>query len=188
MDLGRDRTLRGAAAIVGVTDAVSPTGVLDLHGRALEADMVRRALDDAGLTLADVDGVCHTASSMAFAEYLGIHPSYTDSTMTGGSSFEVHVEHAAAAIAAGLCDVVIGVYASMPRGDRIRKTAPSFRGGAGMEEMMTWEAPYGLRMPMGPYALAANRPASGREPSTPSRSSIARRTRECARWRPMRSR
>jgi len=109
-----DRSLRGAAAVVGVADAASPTGVLDLWGRALEADMVRRALDDAGLTLADVDGVCHATSSMAFAEYLGIHPSYTDSTLTGGSSFEVHAEHAAAAIAAGLCEVVVCVYAATP--------------------------------------------------------------------------
>ena len=35
--------------------------------------------------------------------------------MTGGSSYEVHVEHAAAAIAAGLCDVVVSVYAATPR-------------------------------------------------------------------------
>ena len=31
------RTLRGAAAIVGVADAASPTGELDRSGRALEA-------------------------------------------------------------------------------------------------------------------------------------------------------
>jgi acetyl-CoA acetyltransferase len=154
----RERTLRGAAAIVGVADAVSPTGVLDLYGRALEAEMVRHALDDAGLTLADVDGVCHAMSSMAFAEYLGIHPTFTDSTNTGGSSFEVHAEHAAAAIAAGLCEVVVCVYAATPRGNRQRKINPPFRGGGeGMGEMMAWEAPYGLRMPMGPYAMAATR-------------------------------
>ncbi len=29
-------TLRGKAAIVGVADLASPTGELDLHGRALE--------------------------------------------------------------------------------------------------------------------------------------------------------
>jgi hypothetical protein len=33
------RTLRGKAAIVGIADAASPTGELDLHGRALEAAM-----------------------------------------------------------------------------------------------------------------------------------------------------
>ena len=115
-----DRTLRGAAAIVGVADDVSPTGELNRTGRELEVAMVLDALDDAGLTLADVDGVCHPNPAMAFAEYLGVHPVFTESTMTGGSSYEVHVEHAAAAIAAGVCDVVVSVYASTPRSDRKR--------------------------------------------------------------------
>jgi len=149
------RTLRGASAIVGVADDVSPTGELDRHGRELEAAMIKAALDDAGLEVADVDGVCHAESSMALAEYLGIHPRFTDSTMTGGSSYEVHVEHAAAAIAAGLCDVVVGVYASTPRGDRARGRPSSRRMPPGPNPMAEWEWPYGLRMPMGPYALAA---------------------------------
>ena len=111
-------SMRGAAAIVGVADAVSPTGELALTGRALEASMIAEALADAGLSLDDVDGVCHAGSSMQLAEYLGVHPRFTDSTKTGGSSFEVHAEHAAAAIAAGLCDVVVSVYAATPRSDR----------------------------------------------------------------------
>jgi acetyl-CoA acetyltransferase len=150
-------TFRGAAAIVGVADAASPTGELDRFGRDLETAMVLEALDDAGLTLADVDGVCHSQSAMAFAEYLGVHPQYTDSTNTGGSSYEVHAEHAAAAIAAGLADVVVGVYAATPRSDRKQR-----RGGGrftpnGPMPAAEWEWPYRLRMPMGPYALAASR-------------------------------
>jgi acetyl-CoA acetyltransferase len=149
--------LRGAAAIVGVADDVSPTGELELTGRALEVSMVLEALDDAGLTLADVDGVCHAESSMAFAEYLGVHPNFTDSTMTGGSSYEVHLEHAASAIAAGVCDVVVSVYASTPRSDRTKKRKVERRFPAGPNPMAEWEWPYAMRMPMGPYALAANR-------------------------------
>jgi acetyl-CoA acetyltransferase len=152
-----DRTLRGAAAIVGVADDVSPTGMLALTGRALEVSMVLAALDDAGLTLADVDGVCHTESAVGFAEYLGVHPTFTDSTMTGGSSYEVHLEHAAAAIAAGLCEVVVSVYASTPRSDRTQKRRVQRRFPAGPNPMAEWEWPFGLRMPMGPYALAASR-------------------------------
>jgi acetyl-CoA acetyltransferase len=149
-------SLRGRAAIVGVADAVSPTGELDTHGRALEAQVIREALDDAGLTLADVDGVCHGQSSVGLAEYLGIHPRFTDSTNTGGSSYEVHVEHAAAAIAAGLCEVVVGVYASTPRRDRRHGRSRVFQRPVG-DPMLEWELPYGMRMPMGPYALAASR-------------------------------
>jgi acetyl-CoA acetyltransferase len=142
-----------------VCDAVSPTGELDQHGRALEAAMVKQALDDAGLTLADVDGVCHPMSSVSFAEYLGVHPRFLDSTNTGGSSFEVHVEHAAAAIHAGLADVVVSVYASTPRSDRKQGRQRPFprRGFGGADPMLEWELPYGMRMPMGPYALAASR-------------------------------
>jgi acetyl-CoA acetyltransferase len=150
-------SLRGRAAIVGVADAVSPTGELRTHGRALEAQVIGEALADAGLTLADVDGVCHGQSSVGLAEYLEIHPRFTESTNTGGSSYEIHVEHAAAAIAAGQCEVVIGVYASTPRSDRRHGRSREFQRPPGPNPMVEWELPYGMRMPMGPYALAASR-------------------------------
>ena len=157
-----DVGIRGASAIVGVADDASPTGQLEIGGRELEAAMIEQALTDAGLTIADVDGVCHTGSSMGLAEYLGVHPRFTESTNTGGSSFEVHVEHAAAAIAAGIADVVVSVYASTPRGDRARGGG---MGGPGRRPMMMggpnpqaeWEMPSGIRMPMGAYAMAATR-------------------------------
>jgi acetyl-CoA acetyltransferase len=154
--------MRAAAAIVGVADAASPTGVLDNHGRALEVAMVREALDDAGLSIRDVDGVAYAGMMpTGLAEHLGIQPRFVDGTMVGGSSYELHVEHAAAAIAAGLCEVVVGVYASTPRGDRERGGGGSGFGGRGPmpgpNPMAEWEMPYGMRMPMGAYALAASR-------------------------------
>lgn len=151
------RTLRGAAAIVGVADAASPTGELERFGRDLEGQMVLEALEDAGLTLADVDGICHHQSAMMFAEYLGVHPRFTDSTNTGGSSFEVHAEHAAAAIAAGVADVIVSVYAATPRSDRKREGQQGRPNFPGPNPAAEWEWPYRLRMPMGPYALAAAR-------------------------------
>jgi acetyl-CoA acetyltransferase len=156
--------MRGAAAIVGVSDAVSPTGELEGSVRALEVQVIREALDDAGLAIGDVDAVfCATspgwAPSMELAEYLGLSPRWTDSTLTGGSSFEIHVQHAAAAIALGLCEVAVVVYAATPKS--------SFKkGGAGYTSRQAvpgptpsaeWELPYALRMPMGAYALAASR-------------------------------
>jgi acetyl-CoA acetyltransferase len=160
-----DRTLRGRSAIVGVADAASPTGELDRHGRALEAAMIREALADCGLTLADVDGVAYAGQASGLAEFLGIHPRWFDGTQVGGSSYELHVEHAAAAISAGLCDVVVGVYAATPRSDRKRRSGGASRaGGPGPGAFggpppggMEWEMPYGLRTPMGAYALAASR-------------------------------
>jgi len=155
------RGLRGQAAVVGVADAASPTGELELTGRALEVAMAKEALEDAGLTLADVDGVCHSGNSMAFAEYLGITARFTDSTMTGGSVFEVYLEHAASAIAAGVADCVLVVFAQTPRADRKKRNGGGMRGGPGMmggpNPMAEWEMPYGLQAPKGSYALAASR-------------------------------
>jgi acetyl-CoA acetyltransferase len=154
------RTLRGAAALVGVADVASPTGELDSYGRALEVAMIRQALDDAGLTLDDVDGVACAGQPAGLAEFLGIRPRYLDGTTVGGSSYELHVEHAAAAIAAGLCDVVVGVYASTPRSNRRRPGGgPGGPGGPppGPNPAFAWEVPFGLRLPIGAYALAASR-------------------------------
>jgi acetyl-CoA acetyltransferase len=181
-------SLRGKAAIVGVADLASPTGELDLHGRALEIAVIKAALDDAGLTIGDVDGVCHALSSMALAEYLRITPRWTESTMTGGSSFEVHAEHAAAAIAAGLCDVVVSVYASTPRSDRRRSEGGGRPrrpgGGAGNDAAIEFEAPYGLRAPIAPYALAANRHMFEYGTTAEQLAAIAVQTREWATMNP----
>ncbi len=183
-------SIRGAAAIVGVADDASPTGQLELSGRALEASMIDQALRDAGLSIKDVDGVCHAGSSMQLAEYLGVHPRFTDSTMTGGSSFEVHVEHAAAAIAAGLADVVISVYASTPRGDRARAGTGGGgrRGGPppgmGPNPGLEWEMPAGIRLPMGAYALAATRHMAKYGTTAEQLAQIAVSTREWATMNP----
>src|SRR5204863_2951049 len=113
--------IRGHSAIVGVADAVSPTGDLDITGRALEVAMIKEALDDAGLQISDVDAVFAANDAMGLAEFIGVQPRWLDSTMTGGSSFEFHVQHAATAIALGLCDVAVSVYAATPHSDRRRR-------------------------------------------------------------------
>ena len=155
-------TLRGKAAIVGVADLASPTGELDLHGRALEIAMIKAALDDAGLSLGDVDGVCHAQSSMVLAEYLRITPRWTESTMTGGSVVR------GARRARGRRDRRRPV---RRRGERLREHATIRSqarrqgegrarrpgGGGGNDAAVEFEVPYGLRAPIAPYALAANR-------------------------------
>lgn len=163
MTIDRD-FIRGKTAIVGVADAVSATGVLGISERTLEIQMIKAALDDAGLDISDVDGICCTGMmmpTMELAEHLGIAPRWTNSTMTGGSSFEVHVQHAAAAIATGMADVIVSVYASTPRargnslGDMSQMM--SMLNPASPMPLMEWEIPYGNVMPGGAYALAASR-------------------------------
>lgn len=150
------RTIRGAAAVVGIAEAASPTGELPEWGRALEAQVIREALDDAGLTVADVDGVAHAWSSLDLAEFLGVSAIFTEATYTGGSGFELYVEKAAAAIAAGLAETIVIVYAATPRGDRARGTRGWVEPSGPRDE---WEVPYGLGL-LGSYALAANRHAA----------------------------
>jgi acetyl-CoA acetyltransferase len=142
---------------VGVADAMSPTGELAVRGRALEAEMVRLALEDAGLTLDQVDGLCYSGPPSGIAEYLCIHPKFLDGTFVGGSSFELHLQNAVAAIAAGFCSVVVGVYAQTPRGDRRAGVDSRTQMPPGPNPVLEWEAPYGLAMPIGSYALAASR-------------------------------
>jgi acetyl-CoA acetyltransferase len=169
-----------------VADAASPTGELELTGRALEAAMVKEALDDAGLTLADIDGVCHHQSSLALAEYLGINARFTDSTMTGGSVFEVYLEHAASAIAAGVAECILVVFAQTPRADR--KKGNGQRGGppnwGGANPMAEWELPYGLQAPKGAYALAASRHMAQYGTTSEQLAQIAVSTREWAALNP----
>ena len=126
-------------------------GVLQLHSEA-----ALNALDDAGLSLADVDGLFTAgASTLQVGEYLGIEPTYTDTTSVGGSSFVIHVEHAAAAIAAGLIDVALITHGETGYSNRFRKVSRA--------PMDPWfpaaqfEMPYHVGGPPSTYALACMR-------------------------------
>ncbi len=154
--MSHERSLRGRTAIVGIAESdlgeVGPgVTALDLTEQA-----AGRALDDAGLTIADVDAVfSHSAfypmPTVALAERMGIRPRYSDSTATGGSSFLAHLRHATAAIEAGLCDVALIAYGSNQR---------SASGGlisSGQNHIPSYETPFGARLPVSAYALAAAR-------------------------------
>jgi acetyl-CoA acetyltransferase len=152
--------IRGAAAIVGAADEVSPSGVIDIPLRELEARVIAAALTDAGLSLRDVDGLCTCTGgtlmhSVELAEYLGIAPRFTDATQTGGASYGLYVEHAAAAIAAGEAETVVIVYASTPRASR--KRGEKGLGVFATPERLEWETPFGVILPISAYALATNR-------------------------------
>ncbi|MDE2581575.1 MAG: thiolase [Rhodospirillales bacterium] len=145
---------RGSAAIVGAAESDLGAVAALMSPIDLMAQGIRRALDDCGLALPDVDGLfCATTqartSAMSLAEYLGLPHAYTDSTIVGGSSFEVHVGHAMAAIAAGLCSVAVIAYGSTQR--TVGRKQASAR------EYNPYETPFRPFLPASAYALAASR-------------------------------
>jgi acetyl-CoA acetyltransferase len=174
------KSMRGAAAVVGIAELASPTGELELWGRALEARVIADALADAGLTLADVDGVAHAWSSLDLAEFLGISPTFTEATYIGGSGYELYVEKAAAAIAAGQAETILIVYGASPRSDRGRRVESwPQQPGPGDE----FETPYGLGL-MGAYALAASRHMAMYGTTSEDLAAIAVNTRRWAQLNP----
>jgi acetyl-CoA C-acetyltransferase len=95
-------TLRRKACIVGAYE--HPTRKApDKTVAQLHAESARGALADAGLTMADVDGYFCAGDAPGLGannmlDYLGLtNVRYVDSTDTGGSSYIIHVAHAAAA-------------------------------------------------------------------------------------------
>ena len=146
--------LRGNIAIVGTAESDLGVVAPDMTPFDLMAQGTMRALDNCGLKLSDVDGYFAATSqsrmvAMAMCEYLGIQPTYFDSTQIGGSSFMAHVAHAQAAIAAGCCEVVVVAYGSTQRS--VSRATASAR------EPNAYEDPYKPMMPPSAYALAASR-------------------------------
>jgi acetyl-CoA acetyltransferase len=111
-------------AIVGA--ALSDIGRVDEKTAfELHYQGTTRALADAGLTKDDIGGYMScglgTMAPVEVTEYLGLRPLWIDSTQVGGASWEFMVEHAYAAIAQGMTDVVVICYGSTTRADLKRR-------------------------------------------------------------------
>ncbi len=147
-------SLRGSIAIVGAAESDLGQCAPGVTPVDLMAQATRRALDDCGLELKDIDGVFTATTQLLFGtlslcEYLGLHPVYIDGTSIGGSSFLSHLGHAMAAIDAGLCEVALVAYGSNQRSIGRSKAAP--------QELSPYDAPYRPRFPLNAYAMAASR-------------------------------
>jgi acetyl-CoA acetyltransferase len=145
-------------AIVGA--ATSDCGRIDdKTAFELHHQGTSRALADAGISKDEVDGfMSHGTGSLPpvqLAEYLGLRPDWVDSTGHGGSIWEFMTEHAAAAIAQGLVEVVVISYGSTQRADlkkKLRMANLSF----GTRGPSQFAAPFGH--PVGShYAMVARR-------------------------------
>ena len=148
----------GAVAVVGVHE--HPTRwAPDKTEFQIMAECARGALEDCGLALAEVDGLFGASMTMGamgvieLAEYLNLKPTYVDGTNIGGSSFVAHVNHAAAAIHAGMCEVALILY-----GSTAASNAMAIGTGMGTTEVFdpaqSFVGPYGMTT-VGSYALVA---------------------------------
>ena len=136
-----------SVAIVGAAETTRLGTIPDMSQIQLHADAALNAMADAGLKPADIDGVATAVETpQQIAHYLGITPSWVDGTSVGGCSFMIHVRHAAAAIASGLCKTVLVTHGESGKsrvGNPPRTVPPSSLAGQ-------FEQPFG---PMGPPSL-----------------------------------
>jgi acetyl-CoA acetyltransferase len=137
----------------------------DLDGVQHHVLAMQRALADCGIDKSEIDGYVNASAGgmmvddpVTMAEYLRIDHRYIDGTMTGGSSFEFHVQHLAAAIREGLCDVALVTYGSdqLTRMGRKLGTGGFQRGGQKVPGPGQYEVPYGGSL-VGSYAMHAMR-------------------------------
>src|ERR1700709_133473 len=133
-----DLSIKGKAYIAGIYE--HPTRhAPDKSTAQLHAEVAKGALEDAGLTKADIDGYFCAGDAPGGAwpmvDYLGLKGRHIDSTGPGGCSSIIHIGHAAEAIAAGKCSIALVTLAGKPRTSTIPPRA------AGAEQ--DFEAAYG---------------------------------------------
>ena len=151
-------SIKGKAYLVGAyehpTRKAGDKSVAQLH-----AEVAKGALEDAGLTKQDVDGYFCAGDApglgpLSMADYMGLRLRQMESTDTGGSSYLIHVAHAAQAIAAGKCNVALVTLAGRPRSEGSSGTQPRNWGAAAPDG--PFEAPYGI-VTANSYAMVAMR-------------------------------
>jgi acetyl-CoA C-acetyltransferase len=151
-------SIKGKAYIAGAfehpTRKATDKSVAQLH-----AECAQGALKDAGLTFQDVDGYFCAGDApglgvFGMADYMNLKLRHVDSTETGGSSYLIHVAHAAQAIAMGKCNIALITLAGRPRSEGSSGLIPRNFGGNLPDQ--PYELPYGP-VTVNLYALAAAR-------------------------------
>jgi acetyl-CoA acetyltransferase len=149
------RKMRGTVAIVGVAESDELGRLPHKSSLQLHMEATHNALADAGLKKSDIDAVFTSGRNMAndVPEYLGIRPRFIGGTQVGGCSFILHVEHAMAAINAGLCEVALITHGESGYS---RIAMPAARWGDDSTNSQ-FELPYGISGPATGYGMLATR-------------------------------
>ncbi|GIR55608.1 MAG: thiolase domain-containing protein [Pseudomonadota bacterium] len=152
-------SINGKAYIAGVYE--HPTRkATDKSLAQLHAESALGALKDAGLTKDDVDGYFCAGDApglgpLSLVDYMGLKLKHLDATETGGSSYVLHVGHAAEAIAMGKCSVALITLAGRPRAEGMATgTAPRNYGSSAPD--VAFEFPFGPTV-VNMYAMCAQR-------------------------------
>jgi len=157
--------LCGATAIAGL--GITPQGkVYGNTALGFAVDAVRLALEDAGLARTDLDGLLLNPGlswndlgmgSFQLQQAMGLRDLRLSATMgLGGATASAMIQHAAEAIAAGVCTTVACVFSDAPlkppSPERERSSSASAYG-----FVRGWEAAYGYFGVNAMYALVARR-------------------------------
>jgi acetyl-CoA C-acetyltransferase len=135
-------SIKGKAYIMGAYE--HPTRKApDKSVPQIHAESAKGALEDAGLTLKDVDGYFCAGDApglgpLSMVDYMGLKPRHVDSTDFGGSTYIAHVAHATEAIASGKCSVALITLAGKPL------TTPAGRPVIQAAPDASFESPYGI--------------------------------------------
>ncbi|MFB7167718.1 lipid-transfer protein [Streptomyces sp. NPDC056242] len=150
---------RAAIAGIGATEFSKDSGRSELK---LAVEAVGAALDDAGLSPADVDGMVtftmDTSPEITVAQAAGIGDlSFFSRVHYGGGAACATVQQAALAVATGVAEVVVCYRAFNERSGRrfgsgVQHREPSAEGAA-----LGWALPFGLLTPASWVAMAAQR-------------------------------
>jgi acetyl-CoA C-acetyltransferase len=114
-------SIKNKAYMVGIYE--HPTRKAEDKSLAqLHAESAKGAIEDAGLSKSDIDGYFCAGDApglgpLSMADYMGLKLRHMDSTDCGGSSYLIHVGHAAEAIALGKCSIALITLAGRPRSE-----------------------------------------------------------------------
>ena len=144
---------RGRVSVAGA----STFGVGEMPGHStieMAGKAVQLALADAAINLAQVDGLFIALpddlfAGLSLAQYLGLHPRFTDNNRAGGASFMSHLVTACMMLDAGYLDCAVIAYGANQRSSGGKLSTPA--------RPDRWDAPYNPMYPLSFYALAAAR-------------------------------
>jgi acetyl-CoA acetyltransferase len=126
-------SVRYKVAIVGASETTDMNDIPGMSTLMLAADAAMNAINDCGIDKNKIDGVFSTHNPTQLAHYLGITPTCIDGTSIGGTSFLLHVRHAAAALTLGYCNYALVTMGESghTRGDLIGVPGATLGGGRG---------------------------------------------------------